>query len=75
MIHVAYRCTFYGFIPFAGLLLGPVALGFGLLALYRYRGKPPEEVRTLTWWTVALSGLLTVTNWVGVWFMIQGLTG
>ena len=38
-------------------------------------GKPPEEVYGITWLTIGLSGLLAVTNWIGLYLMIRGLAG
>jgi hypothetical protein len=69
---VAYRCALYGLIPVLGLVLGPLAVGFGCVALRCELRKVGGRV----WIPVALMfvGLLIVLgNWGGVAMMVYGL--
>jgi hypothetical protein len=70
---IAYRCALYGLIPLVGLLLGPLAVGFGCAAV---RCELAKIGGGRVWTAVALVlvGLLIVVgNWGGMAMMVYGL--
>jgi hypothetical protein len=69
----AYRLGLWGLIPVVGLLLGPAALIWGILARLRGRRDPTFTFHPPAWAGIALGALVSVTNWLGVWLMVLGL--
>jgi hypothetical protein len=70
---IAYQCALYGLIPLAGLILGPLALGFGCAAL---RVEMAKVGGGRAWTAIALmfiGTLILVGNWAGVAMMVYGL--
>jgi hypothetical protein len=69
----AYRLSLFGVFPFAGLLLGPVALVLGLIS-WRWEAYP-EDFRGPYFAEAAMliGGLLSATNWGGLLLMLYGL--
>lgn len=70
---LAYRCCCIGLIPPLGLVLAPLGILLALLAALRGRNDPDFKGRMLVRASVMLGAALTVTNWLGVTFMILGL--
>jgi hypothetical protein len=70
---VAYRCVLYGLIPLAGLILGPLAVGFGWAALRIERAKPGGGRKWTPFALILVGSVILLTNWAGVLMMAYGL--
>ena len=71
----AYRCAIYGLIPFAGLLLGPVAVVLALRAWREARRDPVGRGNTYVIIALTLGLAVLLCNAAGVALMVMGLTG
>jgi hypothetical protein len=69
----AYRISVIGLIPGLGLGLGPAAIVWGLLARLLGRIDPEFTGHGLALTAILLGVLNTLTNWIGLMLMIQGL--
>ena len=72
----AYRCAIYGLIPVAGLLLGPVAVAWGLAGWRHSRLNPDSHGVGHAVLAVILGLLELLTNAVGlalIWIGIESL--
>src|SRR5262245_19703571 len=69
----AYQFGWYGLVPGLGLLLGPLALAGGLLALRRGRSDPEFTAAHAAVAAIILGALISVCNWAGLGLMIHGL--
>ncbi|HZT79101.1 MAG TPA: hypothetical protein VFA26_02675 [Gemmataceae bacterium] len=71
----AYRCSLLAMVPFLGLVLGPVAVAWGLWARHREKVNPSERGTAQAMAAVVFGALTAVTNWVGLLLMLRGLNG
>jgi hypothetical protein len=71
---IAYRIAVAALVPGLGLLLGPLAVVLGWRAGRRGRGDPAFTAQSPVIAAVALGGLLTLTNWLGLVLMVAGWT-
>jgi hypothetical protein len=69
----AYRCSILGLIPVVGLILGPVALVWGFLALRRGRKDPEFSGHGPALLAMFLGLLLTLSQWTGAVLIYLGL--
>jgi hypothetical protein len=69
----AYRVSVLGLIPGLGLLLGPLAVVLGAAVRRRVHSDPDLGVQNLATASVVLGALATLTNWLGLALLIQGL--
>ncbi len=69
----AYRCGILAMIPGLGLVLGPVALVWGLWAHHREKANPSERGTTQAIAAIVFGGLCALTNWLGLYLMMLGL--
>lgn len=70
----SYRFALFGLIPFAGLVLGPAALAWGILGLRLERINPSNKGTAQALAGIVLGALELLTNWVGLLFLIIGWT-
>ena len=70
----AFRCVAVGLVPGLGLVFGPVAVVLALLAYRQEKAGPPPPGRSPALGVLAMAAGVLVTNWVGVFLMIYGLT-
>jgi hypothetical protein len=68
----AYRFAVFGMVPFAGLLLGPLALVWGILGLRQHWANPSIRARARSQAAIILGALEMLTNWVGLTFLLFG---
>jgi hypothetical protein len=74
----AYRCAVYGIIPVAGLLLGPVAVGLGILGWRHYRNNPDDRGGGHAAAGMILGSLELLLNGLGlslIWVGLASLAG
>src|SRR2546421_7451514 len=71
----AYSWSIYSMVPVLGLLLGPLAILLGWLALRRGRSIPEFRGRALCVAAMIIGALVTLTQWSGLWLMFRGLRG
>jgi len=71
----AYSWSIYSMVPVLGLLIGPLSILLGWLALCRGRRVPEFRGRALCMAAMIIGALVTLTQWGGVWLMIRGLQG
>src|SRR5262249_4149558 len=71
----AYRVAVLSLIPFAGAVLGPLALGMSLRAWLKSRKNPEFSARGMLAAGSVLATLTTATNWAGIALMAIGLRG
>lgn len=64
----AYYCAVFSVIPCLGLILGPIALIFGILGLRFVRAHPEAHGTAHAWVGIILGGLTTLANWGAVLF-------
>lgn len=70
---VAYYCGVFSLIPCLGLILGPIALIFGILAL-KYANLHPTAKGTGHAITgIVLGSLASLANLVGLVFVVMGI--
>jgi hypothetical protein len=62
----AYWYAVFGMIPFVGLVLGPLALVWGILGLRREEANPSVRGRARSLAGIILGSLELVTNWGGL---------
>ena len=63
MALTAYYCAVFSLIPVFGLLLGPLALGFGIAGLRRVRQDPEAKGTAHAITGIVLGSLTTLANW------------
>lgn len=71
----AYTWSIYSMIPGVGLLLGPLAVFLGYLALRRSRTLEGFRCKALCVSAMLLGSLVALTQWGGLALMIRGLQG
>ncbi len=71
----AYSWSIYSMVPILGLLLAPLSVVMGWIALRHGRSVPEFRGRALCVAAMIIGGLVAVTQWAGLWLMIRGLTG
>src|SRR5262245_18890422 len=71
----AYRCSLLAMVPFLGLVLGPVAVGWGLWARRRERLNPSERGTAQAAAAVVFGTATALTNWAGLLLMLAGCRG
>ena len=69
----AYSWSIYSMVPLVGLLLGPLAILLGWVALRRGRSIPEFRGRALCIAAMIIGALVSLTQWTGLWLMIRGL--
>jgi hypothetical protein len=69
----AYWMALWSMIPVLGLVLGPLALLLGLRARRRCLPDPEFTAKGPLLASLVLGSAVTVTNWLGVTFVILGL--
>lgn len=69
----AYRCAVFGLIPFAGLVLGPLALRSGILGLRHVKVHPQDKGGSHAVAGIVLGLVELLTNWLGLLFLLIGL--
>ena len=69
----AYSWSIYSMVPVVGLLLGPLSILLGWLALRHGRAVPEFRGRALCVAAMIIGGLVALTQWAGLWLMIRGL--
>jgi len=69
----AFRCGVYGLIPFVGLLLGPLAVLFGILGLRHVKSNPADKGASHAIAGIVLGAMELVANWLGLMFVLHGL--
>jgi hypothetical protein len=69
----AYRVSIFALVPGVGMLLGPLAVLLGVLALRRGKGDACFTSSNLARAAIVLGGASAVTNWAGLSLMILGL--
>jgi hypothetical protein len=60
-------------IPLLGLVLGPIGLLRSWLFLRSGRGDVAFQAGPAAWTCLALAAATTLTNWLGVWFLVLGV--
>jgi hypothetical protein len=70
---LAYRCGLLAMVPLAGLALGPIALGLGILGRLRERPNPTVQGAAQSMAAIVLGALTALTNWLGLWLILTGL--
>jgi DNA-directed RNA polymerase subunit RPC12/RpoP len=70
----AYYCGVFSLIPCLGLILGPIALGFGIAGLRFARDHPRAKGAGHAWAGIILGTLTTLGNW-GTLILIVAIRG
>ena len=71
----AYSWSIYSMVPVLGLLLGPLSIVLGWLALRRGRSIPEFRGKALCVAAMIIGTLVALTQWAGLWLMVRGLQG
>lgn len=69
----SYRCSLYGLAPIAALVLGPIAIGLGMLGLSRHKRDPGIKGRNFAAAGIILGSLSLATNVAGIACIGHGL--
>lgn len=69
----AYRYALYGLIPVLGLVLGGLALGFGISGYFHARAHPEAKGHGHAMTGIILGGLEFLTNGLGLFLIGTGL--
>jgi hypothetical protein len=69
----AFRLSQISLIPGVGLILGPLSAVLGSVARFRGRRDPAYKLDAPAKAAIVLGSLVTITNWLGLVLLLQGL--
>jgi hypothetical protein len=69
---IAYRCAAYGLLPGIGLLLGPLAILFGIVGYRRFKAAPASRGASHSVAAIVLGSMELLSNGAGFIFLWIG---